>query len=204
MPYTHTHTRTQSDISRRPLGIQDLQFHRLGPSSRPIIFLLDRNGSSRCVWEMESERRALFVDVRVSEGCRCRQVNCSSWRFYSSRWDTLRLRALCRHFHRLVQTLSSLDELDWGVGKRWKQRWEQKRSNFKSKTNSQKLLTALPSRHKVQEALSGSEHYHQRKTWCWNKATSAESNLLPSTYFNFSVLFVFPVWAATSWYFLLC
>lgn len=110
MKYVCSRTRRGSDIWTTPLGTQHLQFLRLGSSSCPISFLLDRNNSSRWVWETEAEIRALLVDESGSEGRTCRWVNYSCSRRSSSRHLTL--QALCCHFQRtLFQTFSLFDYL---------------------------------------------------------------------------------------------
>ncbi len=93
MKYVCSRAQQESDIWMTPLGITDLQFHRLGSSSFPISLLADPNNSSRCVWETEPEIRALLVDMSSSEGRTCRWVNYSRWRQFSSRWNTD-----CKHF----------------------------------------------------------------------------------------------------------
>lgn len=68
MNYACSGARWETDIWMTPLWIKDLQFHRLGSSSCPIAFLLDRNSSSRCVCETEPEIRALLWEASSSEG----------------------------------------------------------------------------------------------------------------------------------------
>lgn len=140
MKYVCSRTQWENDIWMTPLGIQDLQFHRLGSSSCPISFLLDRNNSSRS--ETEPEIRALLVDVSSSEGRTCRWVNCSLYTQIMSTSLTLGERTL-------ILLFSLFDHRVGVLEKGCKLRWIPNSNKLSRRANEQSSSSSVTDTYQV-------------------------------------------------------